>query len=412
MTGPGRADEPAAGRAAGRGGRTGWPADLFVVLGLAGSPLVALGCSRFAYALLLPAMRTDLGWSFTTAGLMNTVNAFGYLVGALGTAWVASRVGPRRAFGWSLGGTVVLLAATAATRSLELLLVLRGLLGVSGAGAFVLGGAITSAISRHHSAHRAAVLVGTYFAGGGVGIVASGLLVPPLLDGAGPAGWPHGWLALSVLALVGSAAAVLSARAAPGGSVQPGSGRLWVGGLGWLASGYLLFGAGYIGYMTFVVALLTQLGWGAGAVATFWVALGTAGALSAVVWAGLLRRARGGSAAAALLVLLAVATAIPWGTSSTVALYASGALFGLCFLSLVGAVTAAGRDGVDPVDTTAALGMLTTVFALGQVLGPWVTGAIADRTGGHQVGLGLSAAALALGALLCARQRPRQIPDP
>lgn len=385
-----------------------WRRDLLVVVGLAGSPLVALGCSRFSYALLLPAMRADLDWSFTTAGLLNTVNALGYLVGALGTSAVASRLGLRRAFVRSLVATVVALGATAATRDLPTLLLLRGALGVAGAGAFVLGGAITSEISRRHGPHRAAVLVGTYFAGGGVGIVVSGLLVPAVLDSWGVTGWPAGWAALTGLAVVGSAAAALAARTAPAAALQRGSSRLWVAGLGWLSSGYLLFGAGYIGYMTFVVALLTQLGWTPGAVAAFWVALGVAGSVSGIVWAGLLRRARGGSAAAALLMMLAVATGLPWATASTLGLYGSGALFGLCFLSLVGAVTAAGRDAVDPVDTTAALGMLTTVFALGQVVGPWATGVIADRTGGHQAGLGLSAATLALGALLCSRQRPRR----
>lgn len=389
-----------------------WRRDLLVVAGLAGSPVVALGCSRFAYALLLPAMSTDLGWTFTTAGLMNTVNAVGYLVGALGTARVAAAIGVRRAFLAALALTVLALAATATTGQLGALLTLRGVLGVAGAGAFVLGGTITSAISRRHDPHRAAVLVGAYFAGGGVGIVVSGLVVPGVLGRLGPQGWKAGWLALAVLAVAGSVAAALAARAAPPAAVAPGSGRWWVGGLGWLSGGYLLFGAGYIGYMTFVVAHLTQQGWTPAAVTTFWVILGAAGTASALVWARLLRRARGGSAAATLLLLLAVATAIPWATSGTAASYASGALFGLCFLSLVGAVTAAGRDAVDPVDTTAALGMLTTVFALGQVVGPWASGAVADRTGGQRAGLGLSALTLVLGALLCARQRPRATAAP
>jgi len=39
-----------------------------VALGLAAGPVVALGFTRFAYALLLPAMRADLDWSFATAG--------------------------------------------------------------------------------------------------------------------------------------------------------------------------------------------------------------------------------------------------------------------------------------------------------------------------------------------------------
>ena len=38
---------------------------------------VALGFARFAYALLLPAMRADLHWSFTLSGAMNAANALG-----------------------------------------------------------------------------------------------------------------------------------------------------------------------------------------------------------------------------------------------------------------------------------------------------------------------------------------------
>ncbi|MBP8881598.1 MAG: YbfB/YjiJ family MFS transporter, partial [Dermatophilaceae bacterium] len=127
--------------------------DFVVVLGLAASPLIALGYSRFAYALLLPAMRTELGWSFATAGLMNTVNAVGYLVGALGTAWLAARVGQRAAFVGALVVTVAGLAVTAATSSLPVLLTARAVLGAAGAVAFVVGGAITSTICRRHTAH-------------------------------------------------------------------------------------------------------------------------------------------------------------------------------------------------------------------------------------------------------------------
>jgi predicted MFS family arabinose efflux permease len=53
-------------------------------LGLAAGPLVAMGMARFAYALLLPPMRTDLQWTYTEAGAMNTANAVGYLAGAIG----------------------------------------------------------------------------------------------------------------------------------------------------------------------------------------------------------------------------------------------------------------------------------------------------------------------------------------
>jgi len=46
-------------------------------------PTVSNSFSRFAYALLLPAMREDLAWSYSQAGAINTVNALGYFLGAL-----------------------------------------------------------------------------------------------------------------------------------------------------------------------------------------------------------------------------------------------------------------------------------------------------------------------------------------
>jgi len=65
--------------------------DVLVALGLALAPVVALGFSRFAYALLLPPMRHDLDWSYTAAGGMNTANAIGYIAGSATAAWWATR---------------------------------------------------------------------------------------------------------------------------------------------------------------------------------------------------------------------------------------------------------------------------------------------------------------------------------
>ena len=62
------------------------PARLILILSL--TPTVGLGIGRFAYSLVLPDMRDALGWSYSAAGFMNTINAAGYLAGAL----VASRL--------------------------------------------------------------------------------------------------------------------------------------------------------------------------------------------------------------------------------------------------------------------------------------------------------------------------------
>src|SRR5882757_6665366 len=67
------------------------PARLIIVLAIA--PAIGLGMCRFAYALVLPDMLDSLGWSYSIAGFMNTMNAAGYLAGALMANAVIRRFG-------------------------------------------------------------------------------------------------------------------------------------------------------------------------------------------------------------------------------------------------------------------------------------------------------------------------------
>src|SRR6266446_4065415 len=67
------------------------PARLILILSLA--PTVGLGIGRFAYSLVLPDMRDALGWSYSAAGFMNTLNAAGYLAGALMASRLVQRYG-------------------------------------------------------------------------------------------------------------------------------------------------------------------------------------------------------------------------------------------------------------------------------------------------------------------------------
>src|ERR1700761_7055337 len=112
---------------------------LWVIFGLAMGPVIALGLARFAYALLLPAMRADLGWSFADAGAMNTANAAGYLVGALAAAPIGRRIGDKVAFTLGLLLTAIAIGASGLTANFTVLLVLRLMAGLTGAIAFVAG---------------------------------------------------------------------------------------------------------------------------------------------------------------------------------------------------------------------------------------------------------------------------------
>ncbi|MBX3636772.1 MAG: YbfB/YjiJ family MFS transporter [Rubrivivax sp.] len=377
---------------------------------LALSAAVSLGLARFSYALLLPPMRADLGWSYLTAGAMNTANAAGYLVGALLLPALLRRIDARTLMLAGGFASALLLVAHAAVRSDIALLLLRSATGVASAAAFATGGLLAARLAGAlppGSRVTPGQVLGLYYGGTGVGIVASSLVVPPLP-------WPAAWIALGAVAALASvltAAGTRALRAPPSAGAPRVPVRLAP--LAWALAGYGCFGLGYIGYMTFVVTLLREQGLGSATVVAFYVLLGLGVVASSWLWAPLLQRWRGGQTLALLNGLLALATLLAvlpawWalGTAALPLVFASGALFGSVFLSVVASTTALVRHNLPAAAWPAGIAAFTIVFAAGQIVGPSLVGALADRGGGLVGGFVLSAGLLALGALLALRQRP------
>lgn len=165
---------------------------LRVALGLALGPAVALGFARFAYALVLPAMREDLHWSYAQAGGMNTANAVGYLLGSLLANSAMLRWGYRATFLGSLALTALALLFSGVSDSYFGLVALRLIAGVSGALVFVSGGALAAHLASRDPS-RSALVLGVYFGGVGLGILASGVFCSRIAQGPGLGlGWPWG----------------------------------------------------------------------------------------------------------------------------------------------------------------------------------------------------------------------------
>ncbi|HMN22491.1 MAG TPA: YbfB/YjiJ family MFS transporter [Ottowia sp.] len=387
-----------------------------VALALSLGAAVSLGITRFSYALLLPVMRDDLGWSYTLAGGMNTANALGYLLGALVTPPLLRLLGPARVLLWGCVLASVFMAACGFFTDATMLLVQRLLAGVASAFVFIAGGLLAARLGQQVP-ERAGLLLGLYYGGVGWGIAASALGVPPLLAAAGATahGWAWAWWGLAVLCVLATVVvarpAAALAQPEPAGAAAAGAARGRAPGLPWLAmapmlAGYTLFGVGYIGYMTFVIALLREQGASDPAITGFYTLLGLAVVGSARVWARLLDRAQGGGALALLNALLGIATVLPALTGAWPVVLVSGLLFGGVFLSLVASTTAFVRHNLPSAQWAAGISAFTIIFAFGQIVGPTVVGWIADGPGGLARGHLVSAAALWLGALVAWRQRP------
>lgn len=378
---------------------------LWIVAGLAMGPAVALGLARFSYALLLPSMRIDLSWSYADAGAMNTANAAGYLAGALIAAPVTRRFGIKETFFAGILVTALGVGAAGLTSRFMVLLGLRILAGLSGALTFVAGGSMTAAVSG--SAARAPLALGIYFAGGGLGVAMSALTVPLLLD---TVGWRGGWMVLGGLALTATLIALPALLRAPlpaeqyAAKVSEWSPRNMSIELG----GYVLFGAGYIAYATFIIAQLRENShFTPQEIAFFWAFLGCAAIAGVFAWGPVLTRLRGGRGAAVVIAVVTLGAVLPLLSGSRPIAYLSALLFGGSFLSTITAVTSFARRTAPPEAWTKAIAALTVAFGIGQCVGPILSGYLSDGPEGVRTGLLVSVAVLFASAVVIAFQRER-----
>ncbi len=386
---------------------------IVIALVLSLGAAVSLGITRFAYGLLLPPMRDDLGWSYALAGAMNTSNAAGYLLGALLTPMLLRRMHPGTLMVWAAFAASVLMALSGLFTDTGIWLVQRLAAGVTSALVFITGGLLAARVGAREPS-RAGLLIGLYYGGTGLGISLSALVVPLSLRAASAQAhaWGYAWAALSLLCFGGAAMLLWVVRrsaaldeATRAGAAAPASRapvpiRRFAFGL----AGYAMFGVGYIGYMTFIVALLREQGMAPAAVMGFYALLGVAVMVSPRLWAGLLDRYRDGRPLALLNALLGAATLAPALSDAWPVVLVSSVLFGAVFLSVVASTTAWVRHNLPPAQWAAGIGAFTIVFAAGQIVGPTVVGWIADGPGGLARGFIVSALALWLGALLALRQ--------
>jgi predicted MFS family arabinose efflux permease len=378
------------------------PARLILILSL--TPTVGLGIGRFAYSLVLPDMRDALGWSYSAAGFLNTINAAGYLAGALAASRIVKRFGLAAAVRWGTLACVLSLALCALSGNFAVLSFARLLVGFGAAVGFVAGAALAATIAQSVPA-RADFLLSLFYAGPGLGILSSGLIAPFVLQAFGAGSWWIVWWAMTLLSIVLTLPLLLAPIGIDAGTIGAAPAKFTIKPVLIYLIGYFLFGAGYIAFMTFMIAYVRDAGGGPSAQSAFWCLIGLSAFVTPWIWRRVLALHNGGLSTTIILGVNAVGAALPLLGHSPAWLAVSALVFGVSFFAVVGSTTAFVRFNYPPADWPIAIAAMTIAFGIGQTLGPIVTGAITDAFGSLSYALNAGAAMLALGAIAAAFQK-------
>jgi predicted MFS family arabinose efflux permease len=221
------------------------------------------------------------------------------------------------------------------------------------------------------------------------------------------------WLILGLIVAFAAAVAALllrdppagPARAPPGGPVVHPAHRpraVYVLGLA-----YAIFGYTYAIYVTFIVtSLVRERGFGEATAGRFWSAVGLLSLLSGPVFGALSDRHGRRVGLSLVFALQLVAYLLASGGLPSAFLYLSIGLFGVAAWSIPTIMIAAVADHVGPERALPTFGFITFFFGLGQVAGPAVAGALAQRTGSFSTSFLMAAALAALAILVTSLLRP------
>ena len=378
---------------------------------------VAMGIGRFAFTPLLPVMLGEGGVDLAAGTWLATANYFGYLVGAIACA-AQPVVWARR--GWppldaARNVRIGLVATAVLTGGMALPLpalwpALRFAAGVASALVFV----YTSGwcLGRLAALGRPR-LAGAIYAGPGVGIFASGLLVGGATAAGGSAA--TGWALFAVLAGGRTLAVGSRVRGAPALAGAPAAVGGFTAEQGVFAFAYGLSGFGYIITATFLPVIARELLPPSPWLAWFWPLLGAGVVVGALLATRVSPRVDFRHALAGCYAMQAAGVVVGawWPGVATFAL--GSVLVGLPFtaISFFGMQEA---RRLSPAAPAALMGLSTAVYGLGQIAGPpaaaWLIAHAPNPATGFGWALDAAAATLVAGAaglVLLVRARPSRL---
>lgn len=372
-----------------------------ILAGLCAS-LVGIGLARFAYTPLIPAL-IDAHW-FAVADViyLGAANLIGYLAGALLGRPLARRVHAR-----SILRCMMLLAslaffACAFPLSLSWYFVWRFLSGLAGGCIMVL---VASTVLPHVPARRRGLAGGAIFLGVGLGVAASGTLVPVLMQ----FGLRLTWIGIGLLSLLlslltwsfwpANGPAETPAIAARAAVPAAGAPR----GLNSLFLQYALMAVALVPMMVFLVDYVARgLGWGTQTAALFWVVYGLGAIAGPMLYGALADRIGAGLTSHLALWLQALALGVMLVTQQYFVLIVAVFVVGTFPPGIV-PITLGRLHQLLPGDAaaqSAAWSKATTAFALFQALAGYGYSYLFSRSGGNYHALLLTAIAALLLALL------------
>ncbi|MCL6471382.1 MAG: MFS transporter [Firmicutes bacterium] len=401
-----------------------------------------IGLGRFAIGMIIPEMGRGLSLTNTQIGIIVSGTFLGYLMSTVLSGALATRFGARKVIAVSMSTVAVAMVVAGMAVNFWMALFGQLLVGIGAGGGNVPAVAL---VSRWYAQEFRGTASGIALTGSGLGFAITGIFIPYMLGIYGGAGWRASWFYLSAVVFLIGFFGVLVFRNSPEevglrpfGSFDNSdkdsstsidktlktTGKSNKGQMHWrdiylskalweLGFIYLMFGFSYVVFTTFFAKyLIEEIGFTQGSAGQLWSAVGILSIASGFIWGILSDKIGRRNALFIVYSLQGLCLLMLAFINSPVAIATVSLLYSLTLWSIPSIMAATCADYVGGVFASAALGMITIFFGVGQVMSPWISGYIKDMTHSFAIPFMASGVASFIGALLTALLPKRGVHEP
>ncbi|TKI49168.1 YbfB/YjiJ family MFS transporter [Lysinibacillus sphaericus] len=355
-----------------------------------------MGIGRFAYTPILPLMQSDLSFSNAVGGYLATSNYAGYLLGAFLVGVIPVKQHRTFILRLSLVISILTTASMGLFQSYFIWYGLRFISGISSAIVFVMAsGIVLDKLAIRNKLNWS----GIFYGGVGLGIFLSSLLIPILNR---LYSWEGVWLGLSGVSMLLVLIVWISMKDEPLSFEKTSKQESalcvpplkWIP---WLIVAYGLEGLGYIVTGTFIVSIAKEIPSFHGDATVVWMVVGLAAIPSCIIWSELAKKIGFVKSLVLAMTLQAFGIALPALWVSQIGVVLSALLFGATFMGITTLATTLARQ-MSPFNSSRIIGILTSIYAGGQMIGPSIAGIISTATQNYDAVLLGAASVVLVGA--------------
>ncbi|EGQ1600341.1 YbfB/YjiJ family MFS transporter [Staphylococcus pseudintermedius] len=360
--------------------------------------VIALG--RFAYTPILPFMQLDTGLDNKSVGLLATFNYLGYLIGAMLPIFyiMKNKVFDLKCYLLLNVATMLLFGVT---DHFVIWSLLRLLNGISSGAVFVLASNIV--LEALHLARREGI-AGLLYSAVGLGLFSSSLFIFLYTD---VTHWRETWIWLGSVAFILTLIIIVCLRENPTlpepashkahgpEKVIRYSKKFYIP----FAIAYFCEGAGYIITGTFLVAIVKTMPTLSEYAALSWMFVGLGAIPATVLWSMIGQRIGICLSVILAFLLQIVAVLMPIFTVNAFAIALSSMIFGATFLGLTTLFMSKSHQITFETKGNNLVAVMTLIYSVGQMIAPYISGILIERTHSYNDALIFAAAILVVGIL-------------